>query len=518
MPRFFNTAGPCKAELHYVLPLLERLPTVRTLFDQQCYFVLHAPRQIGKTTTLMALAQQLTTEGKFAALHASCEAGEAAQDDYDAAERIVLDVIDQNASWQLAPELRPPPWPTIGSAGNRLSRGLQAWSQQCPRPILLFLDEIDALRGESLRSVLRQIRAGYPQRPGAFPSTILLCGLRDVRDYKLASGGDPTRLGSSSPFNIKVESLTLRNFTCEEVAKLYAQHTKETGQCFEIAAVERAFFLTAGHPWLVNALARQATEVLVPNRTQPITVNVIEQAKELLIRRQDTHLDSLTERLREPRVQALMEPILAGLELPDVPADDRQYLLDLGLVMRDQRGGLVIANPIYQEVIPRSLAQGPQDSLPVIHPTWLSPDGRLDQGKLLASFLSFWRHHGDALLRSAPYHEIAPHLVLMAFLHRVVNGGGSLTREYAIGSGRMDLLLTYGEQKLALELKVWRPKAKDPKRQGLEQLDRYLEGLGLTNGWLIIFDRRKDVPQGETRTRSELATTPTGRRVTVIRA
>jgi hypothetical protein len=112
--------------------------------------------------------------------------------------------------------------------------------------------------------------------------------------------------------------------------------------------------------------------------------------------------------------------------LGDTSNDDRQYLLDLGLLRRDPAGGLVVANPIYREVIPRVLAQSPQDSLPLISPSWLQPDGVLDTEALLQAFLKFWRQHGEPLLRSAAYHEIAPHLVLMAFLHRVVNGGGTL--------------------------------------------------------------------------------------------
>jgi hypothetical protein len=84
----------------------------------------------------------------------------------------------------------------------------------------------------------------------------------------------------------------------------------------------------------------------------------------------------------------------------------------------------------------------------------LKPDGSLDVNRLLEAFLAFWKQHGQPLLCSAPYHEIAPHLVMMAFLHRVVNGGGTLEREYAIGSGRMDLCLRYKDVTLAIELKV----------------------------------------------------------------
>jgi hypothetical protein len=258
-------------------------------------------------------------------------------------------------------------------------------------------------------------------------------------------------------------------------------------------------------------------EVIVPDPTEPITLTQVNTAKEILIQRQDTHLDSLASILREDRVRAVIEPLLAGQALGDVSSDDRQFLVDLGLVVRAPSGGLAPANPIYREVLPRVLASGPQDSLPSFSPRWLTPAGTLDPDKLLTSFLSFWRQHGQPLLKSAPYHEIAPHLVLMAFLHRVINGGGTLEREYAIGSDRMDLCLRYGEVTLGIELKVWRPGHPDPIQAGLEQIDRYLAGLGLDSGWLVIFDQRPDLPPIAERTTTEPAQTPSGRSITVIR-
>jgi hypothetical protein len=258
-------------------------------------------------------------------------------------------------------------------------------------------------------------------------------------------------------------------------------------------------------------------EVVVPDRSLPLEVYHVDEAKEILIRRQDTHLDSLAERLKEPRVRSIMAPLLAGQILGDVSAEDRQYVLDLGLLRRDPAGGLVIANPIYREVMPRVLAQGSQDSLPIISPTWLLANGELDTDALLQAFLSFWRQHGEPLLNSAAYHEIAPHLVLMAFLHRVVNGGGSLEREYAIGSDRMDLFLRYGAVRLGIELKVWRQTRPDPLAAGLEQLDGYLARLGLDWGWLVIFDRRNDLVEIADRTTTEMVMTANGRSITVIR-
>jgi hypothetical protein len=163
--------------------------------------------------------------------------------------------------------------------------------------------------------------------------------IRDVRDYKVASGGSD-RLNTASPFNIKVRSLTLRDFNTTEVEQLYQQHTDDTGQVFTPEAIATAFNLTQGQPWLVNALAKEIVEEMVTDTSVAITPEHVHAVKEVLIKRQDTHLDSLAERLREPRVKAIIEPILAGLELGNIPNDDIQFVIDLGLCKMDPLGGI----------------------------------------------------------------------------------------------------------------------------------------------------------------------------------
>jgi hypothetical protein len=515
MTKWFNTAGPCKPDIHYTLPTSERLPQLKRLIEQENYFVIHAPRQTGKTTAMLTLAQELTASGKYTAVMVSAELGSPFPDQPEIAEQAILGAWREAARFWLPKELEPPVWPNA-LPGQRINAALTVWAETAVRPLVVFIDEIDSLQNQTLITVLRQLRDGFPRRPQSFPQCVALIGMRDVRDYKVASGGTD-RLNTSSPFNIKVESLTLGNFTLEDVKSLYEQHTQSTGQIFNPEAINHAYYLTQGQPWLVNAIARQVTEYLAEDVNIPITVDLINQAKDILIQRQDTHLDSLAERLREDRVKAIIEPILSGEELPNTPEDDRRYLLDLGLVIRSKEGGLKVANPIYQEVIPKVLSQGTQDSLPMIQPSWLTPTGELNPQILLETFLDFWRQHGEPLFKSTPYPEIAPHLVLMAFLHRVVNGGGSLEREYAIGSGRMDICLRYGDVVLGMELKVWKQGKPDPLPKGLVQLDKYLSGLNLDTGWLVIFDRRPDLPPISDRTTTEITQSPQGRNITVIR-
>ena len=522
MTRWFNTAGPCLPGYHYMIPAIERLPEARGLLDQMGYFVVHAPRQTGKTTSLMALARELTAEGRFAALHFSCEEGGSVGDDYGAAQRALLGAMFRSAELALPPELRPPPVALEGDEGL-LSTVLSAWSRACPRPLVLIFDEIDALLGASLVNVLRQLRAGYSARPGDFPWSVILCGLRDVRDYKAASGGEPTRLGSSSPFNIKLASLRLGDFTPEEIRALYAQHTADTGQAFTEEAIAAAAHVTGGQPWLVNALAHEIVDRMSVPREEPITAAHVDRAKERLILARQTHLDSLVHKLREPRVRSVIEPMLAGSVkvTDDIYNDDVAYVRDLGLIAGDRP--LRIANPIYREVIVRVLGDSMEERVTAEPARFVLADGRLAFRKMLRAFAAFWREHGEVLVSGVPYSEVAPQIVLMAFMQRVVNGGGYIDREYGIGRGRIDLLIRYpyrkadgtqAVQRRALEIKVWRAGQANPLKKGLEQLDDHLARLGLSRGTLVIFDARGKVARKAARFEEMRARS--GRRVRVM--
>ncbi|MEQ4721312.1 AAA family ATPase [Nonomuraea sp. B19D2] len=525
--KFFNTAGPCDPQRHYMLPPTPRLPEARELIDMDRYFVLHAPRQTGKTTALRTLASELTAEGDIAALMFSCERAKSAGDDYAAAESLLLDSLREATTWSGWPdELLPPdPWPQV-TPGSRFGAALREWCHRCPRRVMLFFDEIDALQGNSMVSILSQLRDGHNARPGGqpFPTSVVLCGLRDLRDYKVASGGDPGRSNPASPFNIIAKSLRLGDFTADQIAELYDQHTQATGQEFTKDAVDRVFELTQGQPWLVNALACEIVSWMKVTGT--ITAGQVEEAKERLIRTRATHLDTLVRRLHEPRVKRVMEPVVAG-SLPDADPtfdDDLSYVRDLGLIK--QKPPLEVANPIYREVILRVLGNPTENYVMADPRSFVMLDGRFDLGRLLEEFVVFWREHGEVLIRQEGYHEAACQIILMAFLHRLVNGGGYLDREYAAGTKRLDVLVRWpytgpeGErlmQREAMELKVWRTGGDDPLPDGLAQLDRYLDRLTLPTGVLVIFDRRPEAPPWKERGAFKQATTPSGRQVTVLR-
>lgn len=494
--RYFNIAGPCDPKYHYMLPATARLAenNVDRLIRNQNYFVIHAPRQVGKTTATLDLARQLNAADDYIAVMVSVEVGAPFLDDIEAAEKAVLGSWQQAIRFQLPTASHPSIWMPNVAGGQLLGSFLSEWALELPKPLVVFIDEIDALQDHVLVSVLRQLREGYYRRPQTFPIALALVGLRDVRDYNVKSGGRP-HLGTASPFNVLTRSLTLRDFHADEVRTLLQQHTEETGQAFTDEAIERVFILTRGQPWLVNALAKEVVEELVSDETQPITLDHIDTAKEHLIMRRHTHLDQLTDKLRESRVRAVIEPMLAGHTTPtSLPEDDVQYVIDLGLIT--ERGQLVIANPIYEEVIPRALTYTTQ--VTITHETlwYVAPDGSLDMPKLLSAFQQFFREHSEHWVERFDYKEAGPQLLLQAFLQRILNGGGRIEREYGLGRGRTDLLVLwpYGTeperiQRVVIETKLRHGALDTLIDSGLAQTWAYMDRSAAEAGHLVIFDR-----------------------------
>jgi len=186
MIKHFNTAWPSTADLHYLLDPLGRidLPNILSLIEQRRYFVLHAPRQTGKTTCLLALRDALNHDGQYVAVYANIEGAQALRQDMQAAMQTIASVLGEKLESALQlPGLRTALMAEAqgAGAGDSLRSLLRIATLKSSKPIVLFLDEVDALVGDTLISLLRQIRAGYIDRPEAFPQTIVLCGVRDAR-------------------------------------------------------------------------------------------------------------------------------------------------------------------------------------------------------------------------------------------------------------------------------------------------------------------------------------------------
>ncbi len=493
MEKFFNVAGPCNPAKHYMLPATERLPDVMRLIRQEQYFAIHAARQSGKTTLMQGLVRDINASGERVALYFTVESVMAYPDPHDGifkiVERMRSDLLEHPLFGDL---VRDPDAPIPQLLPQPSALGVKAFltmlAKKADKPLVVFFDEVDGLTEGTAVTFLRELRDGYITRETVpFPASVAICGMMDIRDMKAKVRPHSDTLGSKSPFNVIKKDFTLRNFTKEEIAELYAQHTAATGQAFAPEALDLVWEYTQGQPWLVNALACECVEEIHDcDYSLPITAEDIATAKETIIRRRDTHVDSLMDRLREPRVRRVLEPVVfGGPRTVSVEDEDYRYVIDLGL-LREEKGALVPSNRMYSEIIGRYLTRDEQTSMLQSIPDvpWATPNG-LDVPGLMAAFQAFWRENSGADRHVFDYREATPHLVLMAFLQRVVNGGGRIVREMASGSGRLDLCVEFRGHRYAVEVKTSKNFAGE---KSYGQLAKYLDTLGLSEGWMAVFD------------------------------
>ena len=323
-------------------------------------------------------------------------------------------------------------------------KALAAWARVCPRPLVLFFDEIDALRGQSLISVLRQLRAGFTGGRRSFPASVVLCGLRDVRDYKAAvAGGDP-EAGFGVPSREPVQHQV-------GVAAAGGLHPGRGAPALRPAhRRDRA----GVHPGGGGAGDRADRRPAVAGQRAGPRDRRKRSASRSPSRSRSTTWNRPRNGLSWPAPPTSTRwrrnsptPASAASSNPSWPAPwsistptttTCRYVRDLGLI--SPRNPVRVANPIYREVIARVLTDGVEAVVFADPRSFVLPDGRLDFAKLLDEFADFWMENGEILAAGRRYHEAAPHLVLMGFLQRVVNGGGYVDREYGIGRGRIDLL------------------------------------------------------------------------------
>ncbi|GAB4406605.1 MAG: hypothetical protein OHK0039_08390 [Bacteroidia bacterium] len=194
--------------------------------------------------------------------------------------------------------------------------------------------------------------------------------------------------------------------------------------------------------------------------------------------------------LQEPRVRKVVNAVIEGGTLFFDGYDDAvRYCRDLGLVTQDRP--IQFSNPIYREIITRILNQNLHDGFDAdtVSTSWyLDAAGRLQIDKLLDAFVAFYRRHSESWLERFDYKEAGHQLLLMAFLQRIVNGGGRIEREMAVGNGRTDLAIFWKDQVIPIEIKLHHDTY--IRKEGLRQLGRYMDKLGQQRGHLVIFEKQ----------------------------
>ncbi|MBN1696526.1 MAG: ATP-binding protein [Spirochaetales bacterium] len=499
---FFNTAGPVNALDHYCIDPLRRfdLSVILKLIEQKKYFVLHAPRQSGKTSCMLALTDYINQKDQYKCLYINLESSYTAADDITESMKCILselssrardylnDYLPEKIAFNLLEERGP------NLAFNEL---LTQWSKNSLKPIILIFDEVDSLQGKILAALLRQLRAGYDKRPRLFPQSAILCCVEDIR-YKKIELSPGNVVTGGSIFNIEAKSLRLNNFSKDDIESLFHRYSKDTQIKVDMAAINKIWRLTAGQPWIVNALGYEICSEMVPRKKDISTIKErdVDEAAENIIQKQEIHLQNLVEQLNQEGVKKIISPMLTGEEFfQDISEEDFQYLYDLGLITISS-SQIGIANEIYKEIIPRSLIYSTQLLIRYDLDLFSEEDGMLNMRKIIKSFQNFYNKYFRRWAERFSYQQAGAFLFFQAFLQRIIDGGGKIQREYGIGRKFTTLTISWpyrqSIQKNLIDLHFFKPPLKEQMRKSVEELTVQMKERKISDGYVIIFSKNPD--------------------------
>ena len=320
--RTFNTVGSVRAERHYQIASLSwiDLDEVLGLIRDERYFVLHAPRQTGKTSALLALRDRLNVgaAGDFRCLYANVENGQAMRENVAEGTRTVLGELAYQASVTLGDETLEELWHAllvrVGRAQALARWRAGAWPASAGAP-----DRRDRRAGGPHAAVGAAATAHRAHRPTATLSAqhhSLRAARRARLPHPLVTGESRGARRQRVQHQVGIVAAR-RLYRAGDARPDRTAHGTDRAGVHTEDAPKLIWERTAGQPWLVNALCYDACFRHRPgrDRERPITAAAVPlEAQERLIMCRDTHTDDLAHKLGEERVRRVIEPILAGTD------------------------------------------------------------------------------------------------------------------------------------------------------------------------------------------------------------
>lgn len=496
--RSFEKSGFVDPEASYFVPMEHVVNSdgidIKTMVDKSRFFSIFAPRQSGKTTFLSSFRNQLHGDATYVVLLLSFERYK----NLDGSK--FYEMIEEELYGQLIDRLTHVNCDktkqvrqflngfhldgnlSFGKLFAELNRIIQF------KKIVIFIDEFDGIPLGELENFLTALRDLYQRYKTVRQKALYSIGLVGIRNItKLVVGG-------VSPFNI-ADQVEMPPFSLENAESLFAQYTKETNQPFQKDAVKTIHEETRGQPWLVNRLGTLLTVNIKPQTVEPIDVNDVHKAIQLLLNEKNTHFDNLYEKAilyKETFIEVVFDHVKYN---PYV--EDQSWLEQYGLI-KNHDGHAVIANNIYKTLFTGVFFKevNAYRELPIQE--YQLPGNRLDMEKVLLNFEQYIAQIGvRAFYKDKKPYEKTGQFLLTAWLYQFTGGGaGELRYEIPSGVGRMDILLIYRGRKYIIETKINHHNLTRTIKDGVHQVSqKYLASEAVDEGYLVIFDLK--TPIGE---------------------
>jgi len=498
MQRKFNDTGLCVPGRHYMVDMSRKIDQIIRLIEEGEYFAINRPRQFGKTTTLSLLSRALNQRDMYVALKISFEGvGDAMFADERAFCSGLLRVLAQHVMFT-QPELADyfDQHASQLQTFQELSRWLSRYVLQTQKRVVLMIDEVDKSSSNQIfLSFLGMLRDKYLKRNEGEDHTfhsVILAGVHDVKTLKMKIRPDAERK-LNSPWNIAVDFTVDLSFQPDDIATMLRDYQHEKQIEIDVPAIaEKLYYYTAGYPYLVSKLCKFIDEAIVPTRDDPTWSLADVEAAFAMITKESyttTLFDSLTKNLENDSAlyDLVFQIVMNGKQIAFTITNSVMHRAYLQGILTESNGACVVHNRIYEQKIYAHILANvllarlndPSPSSDVLTETGLNIP------LILQKFQTFMKEHYSRT--DAAFLEREGRLLFLAFLKPMINGKGFEFKEPAVAEERrMDVVITYGQQRYVIELKIWR--GLKYHQEGLRQLCDYLDIYSLKEGYLLIYD------------------------------
>jgi len=489
----FNVTGLCIPEEHYMCDISAKLERCVTLIEKGKYFAINYPRQHGKTT-MQYLLQQGFEKERDEYLTISITFKGIRDSAFESEEKFVTMLLEVLAKGVLLnyPDIayKLKEAAIVTNDYFSLSRFFTRWIKSLNKKVILIIDEIDKAGNNQvfvnfLALLRNKFLTAQARRDITFNSVVLL-GAHDVKTLKV-----------NSPWNI-AEDLNIEfTFSQEEIKPMILDYSKEHNIVMDTDVLsEKIFYYTSGNPFLVSQLCKVIDEQFLVDKKRTWTLDDIEKSYRYLINGAytTTNFDDMDKNLEnnEDLFNLVYRIVIQGenfsFNISDpVIAKGKTY----GILTPNSKGQCDISNKIYEfRILDYMLSKQKtnESQLNLYATTKFKENGKLDIVMILEKFQLFMKEHHSS--KDNKFLEKNGRLLLMSFLRPIINGKGFMFKENVTAEDRkMDLVITYNDQRYVIELKIWY--GEKYLSDGIEQLCEYLDSYSLDTGYMLIYNFNK---------------------------
>ncbi|HLP48128.1 MAG TPA: AAA-like domain-containing protein [Candidatus Kapabacteria bacterium] len=502
MKRIFNTTGTCIPTRHFMADVSGKVDRVMEMIDNGFYFTINRPRQYGKTTMMYLLFQRMQKNKDYLPIDISFEGIGAST--YASASRFipaVLDLLSMRLEFMEEKEAVS----LLEKNSNihdfgKLSRFFTEFVRESGRKVVLMIDEVDKSSNNQLfldfLGMLRTKYLGRNEGKDYSFHSVILAGVHDIKTLKAKMRRDSEQK-YNSPWNIAVDFEVDLALLPNEISAMLEEYSKERKVKMDISFfTEYLFYFTSGYPFLVSLLCKIIDEKILPTKKKKEwNPDDLVKAVQIALKNDNTNFDSLVKNLENnPELYELAFNIIMNEK--EYSYNRLNALIHQGTIygiLKEEKGKTRVHNRLYEQIIYDYMSSNLETSGGIknsaISASYIREDGTLDIKKIIQKFQEFIKEQYST--KDTPFIERNGRLLFLAFIKPIINGKGFDFKEVEVSEEkRLDIVITFENQKYIIELKIWRGEVYH--QEGIRQLCDYLDRQNQSKGYLLIYDLRKE--------------------------